>query len=155
MPMDDHFTVGAFAVVLDTEDRVLVSHRRDSDLWNLPGGRVQLGERPDEAVVREVREETGLSVEVVRLTGVYGRDDGRADIVFAFECRAIGGTLGPSGEADRHEWFHVNQLPVNTIPKHVARVNDALLRKTDPIFRTLTEPSGREWLGILERTNPE
>jgi len=146
---DGHYTLGAFAVVCDHDDRVLVSHRRDLDLWNLPGGRVQVDELPDVAAVREVREETGLEVEVVRLTGVYGRSDGRADIVFAFECQVVGGSLVPTDEADRHEWFGVDQLPVNTIPKQVARIRDALLRKPEPIFRTLSEPSGRRWLEIL------
>lgn len=101
------------------------------------------------AVVREVREETGLEVEVIRLTGVYGRSDGRADMVFTFECRAVGGSLEATEEADRHEWFHVVDLPVNTIAKQVARIRDALLGEPQPLFRTLTEPSGREWLAIL------
>lgn len=152
MPADGRYTLGAFAVILDSDDRVLVSHRRDLDLWNLPGGRVQVGELPDAAVVREVREETGLDVEVIRLTGVYGRNDGRADMVFTFECGVLGGRLVVTEEADRHEWFAVDQLPVNTIPKQVARIRDALLRKPTPLLRTLTEPSGREWLEILDRS---
>ena len=121
----------------------------------LPGGRVQLNELPDAAVVREVKEETGLDVEVVRLTGVYGRADGRADIVFTFECRVVSGEPGPTEEADFHEWFHVDNLPVNTIPKQVARIRDVLLREPQPIFRTLTEPSGRRWLDILADRNTD
>lgn len=151
MSADGRHTLGAFAVVFDSDDRILVSHRRDVDLWNLPGGRVRVGELPDAAVVREVREETGLDVEVIRLTGVYGRNDGRADIVFTFECAILGGSLVATEEADRHEWFAVDQLPVNTIPKQVARIRDALLRQAMPVFRTLSEPSGRQWLEILDR----
>ncbi|MFP3883540.1 MAG: NUDIX hydrolase [Actinomycetota bacterium] len=150
MSADVHHTVGAFAVVFDSIDRVLVSHRRDLDLWNLPGGRVQVDELPDAAVVREVKEETGLDVEAIRLTGVYGRNDGQADIVFTFECQVVGGKLVATDEADRHEWFEVDHLPVNTIPKQVARIRDAARREPEPIFRTLTEPSGRRWLEILE-----
>ncbi len=51
--------------------RVLFCHRRDCDFWNLPGGGVESGEAPWQAVVREVREEVGLEVEVVRLAGLY------------------------------------------------------------------------------------
>jgi ADP-ribose pyrophosphatase YjhB (NUDIX family) len=149
MPHDAGYTLGAFAVILDDNDRVLVSHRRDLDLWNLPGGRIEVGELPNTAVRREVKEETGLDVEVVRLTGVYGRTDGRADIVFAFECRIVGGELTVTDEADRHKWFGVDDLPVNTIPKQVARIRDVLLHRPDPVFRRLTEPSGREWLRII------
>lgn len=146
VPVDGLYTLGAFAVIRSEDGRVLLSHRRDLDLWNLPGGKINVDELPDAAVIREVREETGLDVEVVRLTGVYGRSDGRADVVFTFECRAVGGSLEPTTEADRHEWFHGADLPLNTIPKHVARIRDALSGEPEPLFRTLTEPSGREWL---------
>lgn len=150
MSLDSGHTLGAFAIILDNDDRVLLSHRRDLDLWNLPGGRVEVGELPNTAVRREVNEETGLDVDVVRLTGVYGRTDGKADIVFTFECQISGGELTPTEEADRHEWFGADELPVNTIPKQVARIRDALLRHPEPIFRKLDEPSGREWLRILK-----
>ena len=51
------FTIGAFAVILDKERGVLFCHRRDRDLWNLPGGKLETNEAPWEGVVREVKEE--------------------------------------------------------------------------------------------------
>ena len=48
-----HFTVGSFAVIFDKEDRVLLSHRTDLDIWNLPGGGVENGELPNETAIRE------------------------------------------------------------------------------------------------------
>lgn len=151
MASDALHTIGAFAVILDADDQVLLSHRRDSNLWNLPGGRVQVDELPNDAAVREVREETGLLVEVRRLVGVYGRNDQRADLVFTFECEITGGELVATDEADRHQWYHLDQLPANTIPKQVARIRDAIARRPMPVFRTLHEPSGKQWLETLKQ----
>jgi len=52
------FKVGAFAIIVNEEKKVLLCHRRDYDLWNFPGGRVEERETPREAVIREVKEET-------------------------------------------------------------------------------------------------
>ena len=57
-------------MILDTGGRVLLCHRRDMDVWNLPGGAVDGGELPTEAAVRETKEETGLDVAVQSLVGV-------------------------------------------------------------------------------------
>ena len=60
-------SVGAFAVILDAEGRVLLCHRRDLDLWNLPGGRCEMMESGAVALAREMREEIGAEVRVERL----------------------------------------------------------------------------------------
>ena len=83
---------GAFAIILDDERRVLLCHRRDIDAWNLPGGRVEEGEAPWDAAIRETREEVGLEVEVARLTGLYWRPE-RTEVVFAFEFPERPGAL--------------------------------------------------------------
>lgn len=139
------FIVAAFAVIFDEQGRVLLSHRTDMDLWNLPGGGMELGETPWDAVVREVAEETGLIVEVVRLTGVYSKPD-KNEVVFNFLCRITGGTLTFTDEADRHEWFVLDALPSNTSQKQVARIRDAAARQIAPFLRVHTGPSSRELL---------
>jgi len=86
------FSIGAFAIIFDENGNVLLSHRRDIDAWNLPGGGVETRELPNEAVIREVKEETGLDVVILRLVGVYGKVD-KDEIIFAFICRDVGGQL--------------------------------------------------------------
>src|SRR6185437_1778288 len=63
--------LGAIAVFFDSAGRVLLSERADGRGWNLPAGFVDAGEGPEEAAVRETREETGLEVEIDRFVGVY------------------------------------------------------------------------------------
>lgn len=141
------FTIGAFAILFDDQQRVLLCHRRDMDAWNLPGGGVEAGELPTEATIREVLEETGLAVTVQRLVGVYGKAD-RNELVFAFVCQVVGGALTTTDESDRCHYFDVNDLPPNTIPKHVARIRDAVADAA-PVFIRQDGISTREWLAQL------
>lgn len=148
------FSIGAFAIIFDECERVLLCHRRDLNLWNLPGGGVESGELPNEAVVREVEEETGLEVVIERLVGVYGKVYKRDELVFSFVCRVVGGELMLTDEADECKYFAINDIPVDTIPKHVERIFDALAApgKDDaqPIFRREFSVSTKEWTQQLK-----
>lgn len=139
------FTIGAFAVIFDDDGRVLLCHRRDMDLWNLPGGGVESCELPTEAAIREVEEETGLQVTIRRLVGVYGKTD-KDDLVFTFVCDVVGGALTETDESDANHYFALDELPANTVPRQVTRIRDAASNTGVPLFRRQTEPSSREWL---------
>ncbi len=144
------FTLGAFAVIFDNNRRVLLSHRRDYDLWNLPGGRVEIGELPTEAVIRETKEETGLDVAIEKLVGVYGKSNSN-DVVFTFLCSIEGGKLQITEEADEHKYYFVDQMPANTVPKQVERIQDAVNVNHQPVFRRQKLPSTREHLEAMEK----
>jgi 8-oxo-dGTP diphosphatase len=72
--------------------------------WELPGGQVEEGESLVEGCEREVREETGVSVAVERLAAVYTNRAAPARVLFAFLCRATGGTARPSAESTAVDW---------------------------------------------------
>jgi len=139
------FTIGAFGIIFDKQGRVLLCHRRDFDAWNLPGGGVESRELPTEAVVREVREETGLEVAIDRLVGIYGKAD-KDELVFSFTCHVIGGALIATEEANECVYFEIDQIPVNTSPKQVERIHDAIKSGGELIIRRQTAPSTREML---------
>ena len=103
------FTVGADAVVLEEHGRVLLGRRRDAGFWTLPGGGVEKGETPWQAVVRETREETGFDVEVVRLATVDWKQ-AASDIVFVFECRITAGAAATSDETSEVRFVPKEEL---------------------------------------------
>lgn len=130
------FTLGAYAIILDSQQRVLLCQRTDIDRWNLPGGGVESGETPWEAVVREVNEEVGLSVSVKKLLGVYAYPPAN-DVIFSFLCERVTGELTLSEEARAIAYFAADQLPENTHLHHSIRIRD--------FFQTPAEP----YLGVL------
>src|SRR5438105_11293805 len=98
------FRIGVFALIFNNQKQILLGHRRDIDWWNLPGGGMEAGETVEEAVGREVREETGLEVEVEQLVGVYSKPQ-KHEIVLAFRCRVIGGILQATEEIRESRYF--------------------------------------------------
>src|SRR5438874_1040954 len=127
------FRIAASALIFDGE-RVLLAHRRDIDWWNLPGGGMELGETVDEALHREVREETGLEVEIEQLIGVYSKPQ-KQEVVLAFRCRIMGGALCETEESRECRFFDPRHIPVNTLPKHRQRLEDAMLRHPGAVLR--------------------
>jgi mutator protein MutT len=65
----------AFAIVRNGSDRVLLVRRTDDGYWELPGGRIEVGESASSAVVREVAEEASVTIQVTGLAGVYSDPD--------------------------------------------------------------------------------
>jgi 8-oxo-dGTP diphosphatase len=114
------FTIGVFAVILDKERRVLFCHRRDQDLWNLPGGRVRASEAPWEGVVREVKEEIGLTVKPKRIIDISSKPVHR-EIVLTFLCSVVRGKPTLSDEADAIVFFSLSELPEKISPRQRER----------------------------------
>lgn len=106
------FTVTAAAIVFDEQSRVLVlRHRfRPGTGWGLPGGFIEAGEQPDEAVRRELREEVGLELAAVQLVTTRTFKKPR-QIEIVFRCRPRGDASPQSVEIRNASWFAIDALP--------------------------------------------
>ncbi len=126
--MKDQFVIASFGLIFNEQNKILLCHRRDYDLWNLPGGTMEAGESPWECVEREVKEETGFDIKIVKLAGIYNKPE-KNEVCFSFVCKIIGGILTLNEEADRIEYFGIKDIPDNTSPKQVERINDTIKEK--------------------------
>lgn len=126
-------------VVVPSEDGSILFIRRASDpyegQWALPGGFVEVGETLEEAAVREAGEETGLSVEIVRLVGVYSepdRDPRGHNVSCAYLARAREGEL--SAASDAAEASFLDPSTVDLAFDHERIIADALSGGAPPTY---------------------
>lgn len=112
--------IAGVAAVVFSEDRVLLTLRGNEPSrgrWGLPGGVVELGEKVEDAVVRETEEETGIRIKLKRLLTVFDsivRDDEGGIryhyVLSEYLCEAVGGTLRPSSDAIDVRWVPLEDL---------------------------------------------
>ena len=117
--------IGVAGVVVDEVGRVLTVRRCEPDRWELPGGALEQGETLHEGLVREVREEIGLEVEPVRLTGVY-QNMALGPVALVFWCRRLGGVERLSGETREWRWVRRDELGQMMPQAWATRFSDAL-----------------------------
>ncbi|MDQ2777903.1 MAG: NUDIX hydrolase [Acidobacteriota bacterium] len=111
--------VGVGALIFDGR-KVLLVERGNPPLagyWSLPGGGVETGERLEEALVREIAEETGLDISVDSIATVFERitpdQAGVCEyhyVLIDFYCTVLGGELRPGDDSKRAEWFDIDSL---------------------------------------------
>ena len=133
---------GASAAVRDG-DRLLLTRRSDNGQWCLPGGGVDPGERPAETAIREVYEETGLTIRVTDLLGVYsdpdlvvGYPDGNRVQIFAvcFWAEPLEGTAGLSDEVTEVGWFTAGEAAALDIVDTQRSILKAAYTSTTPPY---------------------
>jgi ADP-ribose pyrophosphatase YjhB (NUDIX family) len=126
-------SVSVTGVVVRPDGLILAIKRADDGRWVPPGGVLELDESPQDGVVREIYEETGIKVHPIRLTGVY--KNMRLGVVsLAFRCEVIGGEMHTSSESTHVEWISVSDAVTSMPEARAVRVTDAL-RDDGPFVR--------------------
>jgi len=143
-PAANRIVPGASAVVLDEAGRILLHRRDDNELWSIPGGGMEVGERISDTVVREVREETGLEVEPEAIVGIYsnpqhvveyGDGEIRQQFSVCFACRLVSGELATNDESLEVGFF--TPAEIETMPMHESirlRVRHYLEHRPQPVI---------------------
>lgn len=142
----DELYAGIAVIIFNAEGHVFLQQRLDVGQWGIPSGHVEKGETVTQAVVREMKEETGLDVEVTRLIGVYSDPDSQIFeypngknvhfITNCFEAVIIGGELivDPKESLD-YQFFPTDQLPANLLRMHPRWLADALEQRPQAFIR--------------------
>ncbi len=150
------FGIGVFTTFINEKGQVLLGHRTDHDLWNQIGGGVHTGESPEDAMIREIKEEICVDAKIIRLVGVYPKPENN-ELIFSFECKITNGIPCESAEVNKIEWFDPENIPKNISPNQFKRTFDALDKNKKfhfyniPYARTLERCKD----GTLEKYNEE
>ena len=143
-PTANRLVPAASAVVVDQAGRILLHRRNDNDLWSIPGGAMEVGERIADTAVREVKEETGLDVQPEALVGIYtdprhlveyGDGEVRQQFSVCFACRVLGGTLRTSEESLGVGFF--TPAEIEAMPVHESirlRIRHYLEHRPHPVI---------------------
>ncbi len=123
-------SIGVFAAIFDEHGRILLVKRNYGPKnWTTPGGRLEAGESPPQALEREVQEETGYQIEVNRLIGAYSAPF-KDDLVLFFESKVLRQrNWQPGQEISEMRFFGHDELP-SLRSRTLARVQDAFEGKT-------------------------
>ncbi|MDV7189072.1 NUDIX hydrolase [Mycolicibacterium fortuitum] len=117
-------SVSVAGIVVRDDGRVLVIKRDDNGHWEAPGGVLELDESFEAGVQREVLEETGLTVTVEGLTGVY-KNLTHGIVALVYRCRPAGGEPHATEEAREICWMTTEEVQSAMVPAFAARVLDA------------------------------
>ena len=119
-------SVSVAAAIVNDDGRLLAIRRRDNGHWEPPGGVLELDETIEEGLVREVREETGLTVRPERLTGVYKNME-RGIVALVFRCCVVAGQQTSTAEAAEVTWFTADEVRKRLDEAYAVRLLDGLL----------------------------
>jgi 8-oxo-dGTP diphosphatase len=119
----DNFRIAVKSFILNDKNEVLLIKRRDKDVhkpgaWEIPGGRLEIGENPFDGLKRETKEEVGLDIEIKNPIKVnhFVRDDGQKITMLVFLCRPLSDNIVLSEEHTEFVWLSLNEAKENIHP---------------------------------------
>jgi 8-oxo-dGTP diphosphatase len=118
-------SVSVAGVITDDHGHALLIQRRDNHHWEPPGGVLELSEGIHDGLRREVREETGLDVEPITLTGVY-KNVTRGIVALVFRCNVTSGHLAINDEVTAFRWASHAEVANLMSEAYAIRVLDAM-----------------------------
>ncbi len=127
----------SFGIVLKGQN-ILLTQRKDVPVWVLPGGGVEPYETSEEACEREVLEETGLEVKILRQTMRLSPANSLSQPTNVFLCELVGGELTVTEETRSVAWYDIDSLPDDLFPPHRQWIQESL-KHNQLIIRDLTE----------------
>jgi ADP-ribose pyrophosphatase YjhB (NUDIX family) len=122
------------SVIVYKDDMIILQRRADNGLWGYPGGLMEPGEEPEDSARRELREETGLIAQEMKLFGVFagerrhfsypnGHEVYITDVVYT--CNSF----TDSGESPDDEVLEVKWFPMNDLPSDLTSTTEDIIRK--------------------------
>lgn len=132
----------SIGVLLNKNSEVLLIKRRDVPVWVLPGGGIEQEERPEEACLRELFEETGVTGKIVRQVGTWHAINRLGATTHVFLCKSVADIqkpLLPQKESIEVRFFPVDQLPKLTFFLHKEWLKIALENRPTPVLAKMTQ----------------
>lgn len=128
---------GVAIIIFNKENEILLQKRADVNLWGIPSGHVEPGETVANAAIREVLEETGLCIKILRLIGIYSDPSSQIFqypnghtthfVTCCFQAEVVGGKLtSASPETLDLRYFPCDHLPKDILKMHPFWLKDAL-----------------------------
>jgi ADP-ribose pyrophosphatase YjhB (NUDIX family) len=127
-------SVSVAAVITDDHDGALLIQLADNGHWEPPGGILEFGGTIEDGLRREVRDETGLDIEPVSLTGVY-KNMTRGIIALVFRCKITGGQLALTDETAAFRWVTSTGVSELATEAYAVRVLDGLHPGSPPAIQ--------------------